>query len=1464
MRNKYKNLQNRGQSPKGSSFVIPERRNQIITDTNINYISKNSFISTFEKKEFGEKLFNRNNDFDKKRLIINKDYSYQNKLDPDILQKNYNNTIKTSNHNVLISVYKKEPSISSIKTDSIPNINPSSNKNIIKVRNNNMNTIKSSINNSINNNNNNTITKNSLHNSKRILSTRINSQKSKSNLQDKKQFSGHKTYKKESNDQIRDKKNNIEFIEIKFGKNSENNKLIPNYRKTKNCASYNNINKNTEINIIKNDINKRKENIIIKPEITQKITNHNDYIHNYSSASNISSLNKPDNIKSITSNYCTTTERNNNKRKLINFRKIKNNNNNTNDDMSANSPTSSYILSPNNNTTKIKRKLTYRSKRATNKNTNDDKEKDSIINNNKDNNNKENNKDNNNIYKDISNLYKDINVNINNKSSSYLYKDINANLNNKSNTYLYKDINANINNKSSTYLYKDITANINNKSSTYLYKDINANINNKSNNYLYKDINVNINNKINNNLYKNNNVNFDDKSKKEDFNNNKDKNKNENKINVDNKDDIFNKDNKDDKDNNDNKENMSNKNIRKRKYVIKVAKTPDESNTHKFNDNDNKTEDINNKRKKIRHFLYFKANKEKEKKDNTENKEDKKEIDEFNLFTPKNIVNPTVAKSEIITSSPSFKKINNKIYKISPKHSFKDLLHEAKLNKNIQDSFSNIFQSCKSEIKSNQSNTVKSSDLNNSFSCFSNELELNLDNKNLLFNYLNSSNSINSSKNLFNSSNINTYKNNSATRNKNSNNKANSPNNIIYKKKMNLIKSISNHYKKNMGVFSPKFLLNSNSISSERKYNKFDVNPDKNDKNENSQYTNNISNNIINNNTYNTTLNIFKMNDISLKEIKNPNDIVVTKVNKNKNAEEDMETIKKQSTIDNNVDNKKHQRTNSDLNDMKSTLYFSVFNENNSSNNNINNNIINLNNSNSNNITNSNHKKNKSNISFADLTDLDNNNNNEINEFNIGGDENYKIDLEIIYILETKFKNILNKINNYMVCPNECFDLITYYFSSKFYEKEINIFKLKHNINNISYCIKLELLCYFLCYDVCFNKSFSQTGILLKTIFNLLYNNYLILISFILNDGSNNNITNEWAPKLKNIINNNLKINILPQEFNETHILSLISGNLKEVNNYYKMIIDNLYSHFYTNKSNKNNYSDSKYKFPHCLQLDLNDLDYYDKLNIISLFFFDAYRLINNYNFEDLKYFFDSFLQRIKFTNQKSPEKRSKSPKNKISDSKGASIKNVIIYKYNYNNGNFYYLPPMKKYYKYTLVLDLDETLVYLMAKNIYLNEIGKVGESKHTLIFRPGLLDFLKKMKSLYELVIFSFGTFDYVDSVIKIIEKNEKFFEYVLYRQHATINNGEYIKDLSLLGRDLKNIIIVDDIPQVFKMQERNGICIKAFYGDIVTDRNTLKILGKILERVRFDADEDGDIRISLDRQRNVILTHITNTLQ
>ena len=823
---------------------------------------------------------------------------------------------------------------------------------------------------------------------------------------------------------------------------------------------------------------------------------------------------------------------------------------------------------------------------------------------------------------------------------------------------------------------------------------------------------------------------------------------------------------------------------------------------------------------------------------------------EENTISPKNLFPSNTTQSDMISPENSVKKANNRvnninISNINQKQLFKPLNREDNNKNRVQNTISNV--SVITQSNSNNSNNInydnisKESDINQTFSCFSNEIELNFDKKNNLFNFNYDYNTSNIASNFRNKRNKSLNNNPSIHTNSSNNsmnkNRAHSPFDFFFTKKSNLAKAES-YYKINSGNSSPKSAFSPNRNPN---YDKISI---KSIKRLNSPYTgNNISNNIINNNTFNTTLNIFKMTS---KDKKKLNNMVVTKLQKDKKPDQ-------QEQIDVNPNYKKHLRTNSDSAQGKSSLYFSMTNENNS-------NSISFSN-----ISNINSNQNSSSKSLSELINKSSTKNTDANNCNNNND--YRIDLQILYILEAKLQNILYKINKYIVCHTECFDLITYYFSSRFYEKEIRLFKAKHSINNMSYYIKFELLCYFLCYDVCFNKSFNQTGILLKTIFSLLHNNYLMIISFILNDEANykaNDNVKMWIYKLNNIIDKNLKIKLMPQDYSEIGILTLIGNNLKEVNNYYKMIIDNLYSHFYTKKNNKKNYNDTKYKFPHCLQLDINELDYYEKLNVISLFFFDAYRLLNNYNFEDLKYFFDSFLQRTKYRDPINKENTNNIQNRSLSKNKGVNIKSVVIYKYNYANGNFYYLPPIKKCYKYTLVLDLDETLIYLMPNNIYLNALGKFGEGKHTLILRPGLINFLQKMKPLYELVIFSFGTYQYVDNVIKIIEKKEKFFEHVLYRQHATVNNGEYIKDLSLLGRDLKNIIIVDDIPQVFKMQERNGICIKAFYGDTVTERNTLKILGKILETVRFDAEETGDIRKSLDKQRNIIFTHITTNLE
>ena len=146
-------------------------------------------------------------------------------------------------------------------------------------------------------------------------------------------------------------------------------------------------------------------------------------------------------------------------------------------------------------------------------------------------------------------------------------------------------------------------------------------------------------------------------------------------------------------------------------------------------------------------------------------------------------------------------------------------------------------------------------------------------------------------------------------------------------------------------------------------------------------------------------------------------------------------------------------------------------------------------------------------------------------------------------------------------------------------------------------------------------------------------------------------------------------------------------------------------------------------------------------------------------------------------------------------------------------------------------------------------------------MILRPFLHEFLSKMKKIYELILFSYETQEYVDPILDLIEKKEKYFEYRLYKEHTKFNGKDYIKDLSKLGRDLRRIIIIDNIPQSFKLQKNNGICIKPFFGDVVSDRNTLKFLGSILEKIRYDSDESNDIRESLRKQQQIIFSKITS---
>ncbi len=82
------------------------------------------------------------------------------------------------------------------------------------------------------------------------------------------------------------------------------------------------------------------------------------------------------------------------------------------------------------------------------------------------------------------------------------------------------------------------------------------------------------------------------------------------------------------------------------------------------------------------------------------------------------------------------------------------------------------------------------------------------------------------------------------------------------------------------------------------------------------------------------------------------------------------------------------------------------------------------------------------------------------------------------------------------------------------------------------------------------------------------------------------------------------------------------------------------------------------------------------------------------------------------------------------------------------------YLPKAKDPDGYTLVLDLDETLVHYYET---------AGEGKFRI--RPGCDKFLREMSQLYEVVIFTAAMQDYADWVLDSIDKN-KYITHRMYR--------------------------------------------------------------------------------------------------
>ena len=141
------------------------------------------------------------------------------------------------------------------------------------------------------------------------------------------------------------------------------------------------------------------------------------------------------------------------------------------------------------------------------------------------------------------------------------------------------------------------------------------------------------------------------------------------------------------------------------------------------------------------------------------------------------------------------------------------------------------------------------------------------------------------------------------------------------------------------------------------------------------------------------------------------------------------------------------------------------------------------------------------------------------------------------------------------------------------------------------------------------------------------------------------------------------------------------------------------------------------------------------------------------------------------------------------------------------------------------LVVDLDETLVhtsfdYIENPNLIItidleDENNQINKCNLYINIRPGAKEFIEELSYYYEIIIFTASSEKYANTIMNIIDIKNKV-SHKMFRDDCTILGDVYIKDLNKIGRELKDIVIIDNNIFSFAYQQENGIPIKNWYDD------------------------------------------------
>ena len=164
---------------------------------------------------------------------------------------------------------------------------------------------------------------------------------------------------------------------------------------------------------------------------------------------------------------------------------------------------------------------------------------------------------------------------------------------------------------------------------------------------------------------------------------------------------------------------------------------------------------------------------------------------------------------------------------------------------------------------------------------------------------------------------------------------------------------------------------------------------------------------------------------------------------------------------------------------------------------------------------------------------------------------------------------------------------------------------------------------------------------------------------------------------------------------------------------------------------------------------------------------------------------------------------------------------------------DFFMKPPMTKFLPDQPPLRtamLNKTLVLNFEGTMYSKDF-EAGQGI-LLHLRPGFQKFIDEMSKLYEIVIFSEEDSQFLAEAVMTIDPLQRYFTWVFGREFLVFNGGRYVKDLTLLNRDPRKVVVVDFDPAMYKGEPENLVLLEKYRGQ--EEEDSLRYLAAFLNHL------------------------------